>query len=193
MSRAFFGIALLSMLSGCSIRRQPAALPPRPLIPPPPMERSLNIAALDEPPQMILPEPELPVYEPEPPSARAPRVRPVRPPVVRGKKDTADPAKPTVTQPSKPIAPGFRLGEVLTPAERVGLNVQIDSFLGGAEQAEKTAASQTLNADQKVLADQVHSLVLQSRRSRNFDLVESLKLAERAKTLADALLRSLGN
>ena len=192
MRRAFFGIALLSMLSGCAIRRQPAALPPRPLIPPPPVERPLKIAALDDPPQITLAEPELPAYEPEPPSAPAPRVRLVRPPVVRSKKDAADPAKPTI-QPSKPIAPGFRLGEVLTPEQRVQSNTKIDSFLSAAEQAEKTAASQTLNAEQKVLADQVHSLVLQSRGARNVDLAESLKLAERAKTLADALLRSLGN
>ena len=192
MRIAFFAVLLLSALSGCSIRRQPTALPPRPLIPPPPVERPLKIAILEDAPELTLPVPELPAYEPEIPSARPPRVRPVKPPVVRSKKESTDPAK-TVVAPSKPASPGFRLGDVLTPAQRTDLGSQIDSFLGAAEQARKTATSQTLNADQKVLADQVHALVLQSRLARNVDLVESRKLAERANTLADALLRSLGN
>ena len=192
MRIAFFGVALLSVLSGCSIRRQPTALPPRPLIPPPPVERPLKIAILEDAPQLMLPVPELPAYEPEIPSARPPRVRPVKPPVVRSKKEPIDPAK-TVVTPSKPVSPGFRLGDVLTPGQRTEMGTQIDAFLSAAEQARKTATSQTLNADQKVLAEQVHALVLQSRLARNVDLVESRKLAERANTLADALLRSLGN
>ena len=192
MRVACFGILLLSMLSGCSIRRQPAALPPRPLIPPVPVERVLKIATLDEPPPLVLPERELPAYEPEPPSARPPRVRPVKPPVVRSKKEGPDPSKPVVA-PSKPSSPGFRLGEVLTPERRAELGAQIDSLLVAADQAMRSAASQPLNAEQKVLSEQVDALLLQSRRSRNLDLVESRKLAERAKTLADALLRSLGN
>lgn len=193
MRTALFTVALLLVLSGCSIRRLPTALPPRPLIPPPPVERPLKIAILEEPPQLTLPAPELPPYEPDIPSARPPRVRPVKPPVVRSKKETPDPAK-TVVAPSKtPASPGFRLGDVLTPAQRAEMGAQIDAFLAAAEQARKTATSQTLNADQKVLADQVHALELQSRLARNVDVVESRKLAERANTLADALLRSLGN
>ena len=192
MRGACLGIVLLSMLSGCAIRRQPTALPPRPLIPPVPVEHPLKIAALDEPPPLVLPDAELPAYEPEPPSARPPRVRPVRTPVVRSKKEAQDPSRPVVA-PSKPALPGFRLGEVLTPAQRAELGAQSDAFWVAADQAIRTAVSQTLNAEQKVLAEQVNALLLQSRRVRNLDLVESHKLAERAKTLADALLRSLGN
>ena len=190
MSRVILGVALLSMLSGCAIRRQPAALPPRPLIPPPPSE-PLKIAMVDEPPPLlVLAQPELPGFELEFPSARPPRPRPVKPVVVRSKKDASEPAKPMVGP--KPAAPSFRLGEILTPGQRSELNTQIDQFQGTAEQAVRTASGQNLNADQQVLASQVHALVLQSKRARSLDLVESRKLAERAKTLADALLRSLG-
>ena len=191
MRKTVLGIALLSMLSGCAIRRQPARLPARPLVPPPPTERLLQMAALEEPPQFPWPQEELPSFSVEIPSARPPRVRPVKPVVVR-KKEAAEPAKPLVTSPVKP-APSFRLGEVLTPAQRAELSSQTESFVGSAEMSVRSASSQTLNADQQGLANQVKSLILQSRRARNLDLVESRKLAERAKTLADALMRSLGN
>ena len=160
------------------------------LIPPPPSERLLKPVILEEAPQQsVWQQPALPLYEPEIPSASPPRVRRQVP--VRTKKETES-AKPLVAGP-KPIAPGFRLGEVLTQAQKAEMNFQTDSFLAAADQAVRTASSQPMTVDQKGLVDQVHSLILQSKRARELDLGESRKLAERAKTLADALLRSLGN
>ncbi len=160
-------------------------LPPRPLVPPPPQERLLKIAEVEMPPEL-----ELPVAQDFPqlslPISKVPPPRIIRPrPIVVRKKEAPEPAKPIL-----PPSTGFRLGELLTPAQRVELNAQIDAYLAASVQVIRTAASQKLSDDQEALKNQIQALMDQARRARSTDLVEARKLAERSKTLAEALSRS---
>lgn len=183
MKQLLLLVALLSLLGGC--RRKPVPLPPRPLVPPPPQERFLKIAEVEVPPELELsvalemPQLSLPISKVPPPRIRQPR------PIVVRKKEAPEPTKPVV-QPGT----GFRLGEFLTSAQRLDLNAQTDSYLAASVLVIRTAASLKLSDDQEALKNQIQALMDQARRARNTDLVEARKLAERSKTLADALSRS---
>ena len=183
MKQLILIIALLSVLSGC--RKKPVPLPPRPLVPPPPQERFLKIAEVEVPPELeVLVEQELPQLSLPISKVPPPRIRRPRPIVVR-KKEAPEPTKPVV-QPGA----GFRLGELLTPAQRLELSAQTDTYLTASVQVIRTAASLKLSDDQEALKNQIQALMDQARRARNTDLVEARKLAERSKILADALSRS---
>ena len=190
MKQVTLVIAILSLLGGCV--RRPVPLPPRPLVPPPAQERALKIVEAELPPQLEIAEDlELTRFPVFLPTAPPPRIRLPRPIVVR-KKDTPEPVKLTIP---KPVTPAFRLGELLTPAQQLELISQTDAFLATSEQAVATAATvkPKLTSDQDGLVGQIKALISQSRNARNSDLVEARKLAERSKTLSEALVRSLSN
>ena len=171
--------ALAFCLAGCA-KKQVAKLPPVPMVPPPARTAPAPVE-LPAPPQVMVsaaPEPLPPMAAPIP-NAPKPAI-PVRPRVVQ-KKESLRP---------KPVGPGFQLGEVLTAAQVAELSSQFDSFLRAAEQTVRLASSRVLNPEQSSLLSQLRIIVDQARNARVADLVEARKLAERARNLAEALVRN---
>ena len=172
---------VLLCLAGCA-KKPVAKLPPVPLVPPP-ARTAPPPAELAVPPQVASEDPpQLPPLSAPIPNAPKPPI-PARPKIVQ-KKDAPKPVSP------KPAGSGFQLGEVLTAAQQAELTAQIDSFIRSAEQTIREASARVLNPDQSSLLSQLRIIVDQARNARLSDLVESRKLAERAKNLAEALVRS---
>ena len=172
---------MLICLAGCAKKPVPK-LPPVPLVSPA-ARTAPPPADLPAPPQIATGElPALPPISAPMPNAPKPQV-PARPRIVQ-KKEAPKPIAP------KPTGPGFQLGEVLTASQQAELSVQIDSFMRSAEQAVRMASARVLNPDQSNLLSQLRIIVDQARKARLADLVEARKLAERARNLAEALVRS---
>jgi hypothetical protein len=184
-------------LSSCGlfhkrVKSMPPPPPPpqtaRPAPPPSktPSQRSAEIV-LPEPPEVNVDQPDLT----HAPPAQAPalpkfRRRASRSPRREAQEASAQPAEPAQQQPAQ--LP--QLGEILTAQQQAEYQQSLDRNLSGAQKTLAALSGRRLNPEQSTYLDRIRSFMQQAEEARRTDLVRANSLAERARVLAEDLIKS---
>jgi outer membrane biosynthesis protein TonB len=156
------------------------APPPKNLPAPPPMPAEPVITRSDAA-AMIPKPPQSPPQTVKPAPRKRQRVRPVPMPEERADKATEEPLP----------RPAWKLGQVMSTAERDALKKEADAMISAAAKAVATAETRTLSAAQSEFVNRIKVFSQQAKEALETDPMEARNLAARAKTFADALLADL--
>jgi hypothetical protein len=196
--------ALLSAvlaLSGCGLGPLWRAKAPPPPPGPVPVRLPDEISTAEAPPPTNLPAPPA-VGEPKPDAAPAevavkaiPDVPRQAPPRTRRRKTVPKVAAeaPAENRTEEPVLvePPFRLGGLLSAAEKDELRRQTEQMLGTCAAALAMAEGRALNGMQAELVNRVRSFSQQAREVQEKDPAGARSLAAKGRTFADALLAEL--
>ena len=91
----------------------------------------------------------------------------------------------------QPAAPGYRLGQALTPEELRSQNAEIDRRLRHAREALASVGGRPLSNEQQSTVAHIRDFIAQCEEMRKADVAAARSLAERADVLASDLSSSV--
>ena len=164
-------------------------------MPPPPPAPTAPVAlpkprevTVPAPPEIAATEPDLSQTGPSlPPEALPPP--PHRRPKPRAHED-ADVA-PATPEPEPPAVPLPQFEQVLTPEQTKAYNEEIERNISDARRAVAMVENRRLNGEQTTYLARVRAFIDQANEARKADLFRARNLAERARVLAEDLLKSV--
>jgi hypothetical protein len=162
----------------------PAPVPAAPVTPPKPRE-----VTLPAPTEIPAGEPDLSQAGPDVPAEPLPpppRRRPTKP----RSHDDAD-ATPPAAEPEPPAVPLPQFEQVLTPEQTKTYNEEIERNIADARRAVAMVENRRLNGEQTTYLARVRAFIEQANEARKADLFRARNLAERARVLAEDLLKSV--
>ncbi len=191
MLRLLLALSLTLLLavyeSGCNKRHVAAPVPstPAPSVAPEPAETTApatpaNAAAPSPPAQNTQPPP-----SPSPPATAPTTPAPQASPTRRAPR-TGETANPT-----HPVNPAPRLGDILTPDQERQYNSAIDQSLARTQSSLALIANHRLTREQQGVVAQIQGFIQQAQTTRKSNLSAARSLAERADVLAKDLAGSL--
>lgn len=151
-----------------------------------PKPREVTIPA---PPSITSKEPDLHQVGPSVPAEPLPPAPRRTPKKARAHED-AD-AAPPAPEPEPPAVPLPQFEQVLTPEQTKAYNEEIERNIGEAQRAVATVENRRLNGEQTTYLARVRAFIDQANEARKADLFRARNLAERARVLAEDLLKSV--
>jgi len=163
----------------------PAPAPAAPAVRPKPRE-----VTIPAPPDIAAKEPDLHQAGPSLPAEPLPPAPRRTPKKVRTHED-AD-ATPTAPEPEPPAAvPLPQFEQVLTPEQTKAYNEEIERNIADAQRAVAMVENRRLNGEQTTYLARVRAFIDQANEARKADLFRARNLSERARVLAEDLLKSV--
>jgi hypothetical protein len=145
--------------------------------------------ALPAPPEIPATEPDLGRTGPSlpgeplpPPPRRRPKPRP---------HEDADETPAPAPAPEPPAVPLPQFEQILTPEQRQAYTEEIERNIADARKAVAALEGRRLNAEQATYLARVRAFIEQANEARKADLFRARNLAERARVLAEDLLKSV--
>ena len=194
---ALLSLLILSPACTLPLIHKKKAIPPPPAAPaavtpaPPAQPREVVLPAA---PEISPAEPDLSQRGPSTPGESLPpaprrRSKPAHP---RQDDEAETPAAPAPDQPPPQQAvPLPRLEQILTPEQRQAYNEEIERNISNAQRAVAALESRRLDRDQLTYLARVRAFIDQANEARRGDLFRARNLAERARVLAEDLLKSV--
>lgn len=192
-------IAALALGTSCGpFRRAKAPVPP-PTRPVPARIPEVANTEKAPPPRNLPAPPAIPTPEVESTAVvgipTTPNAPPRKEPAVARRRSPVT-ATPQGEGSEKPLeapgpAPPWRLGELVTPAQREALQRETEAMLSVCYKAIAAAEGRRLTVQQTETANRIRVFVQQSKESAEMDLTEARNLAARGKAFADALLSEM--
>jgi len=164
----------------------PAPAPAAPVAPPKPRE-----VTLPAPPRLPATEPDIGQTGPSLPGESLPPP-PHRRPKPRPHEDAdAQPAAPE-PEPEPPAAvPLPQFEQILSPEQKQAYTQEIDRNIADAQKAVSAVEGRRLSGEQATYLARVRAFIEQANEARKADLFRARNLAERAKVLAEDLVKSV--
>ena len=164
----------------------PAPVATAPVVRPKPPEVTVPSA-----PDISAKEPDLHQVGPSVPAEPLPPA-PRRAPKKARTHEDAD-ATPPAPEPEPPAAavPLPQFEQVLTPEQTKAYNEEIDRNIADAQRAVGTVGSRRLNGEQTTYLARVRAFIDQANEARRADLFRARNLSERARVLAEDLVKSV--
>ncbi len=162
----------------------PAPAAAAPVVRPKPRE-----VTLPAPPEVTTKDPDLSHAGPSVPAETLPPAPHRRPTKPRAHED-ADVAPPA-PEPEPPAVPLPQFEQVLTPEQTRAYNEEIERNIGEARRAVSMVENRRLNGEQTTYLARVRAFIDQANEARKADLFRARNLAERARVLAEDLLKSV--
>ena len=166
---------------------------------PPPVPAPTAPAVRPKPRDVALPAPTgIPATQPDLTKAGpAVPIEPIPPAPRRPKKprahDDADATPPAPEQPEPPAAavPLPQFEQVLTPEQTKAYNEEIERNIAEAQRAVAMVENRRLDREQTTYLARVRAFIDQASEARKADLFRARNLSERARVLAEDLLKSV--
>jgi hypothetical protein len=193
-------LAMTALTSSCVLSpfHKKKATPVAPIAPAP------SVPVVRPTPREIAvpPPPEIPASEPDLSQAEAPGLAgasvetlpppPHRRPTKPRAHEDAD-ATPPAPEPEPPAAavPLPQFEQVLTPEQTKTYSEEIERNIADAQRAVATVETRRLNGEQTTYLARVRAFIDQANEARKADLFRARNLAERARVLAEDLLKSV--
>ena len=164
----------------------PAPVPTAPAVRPKPRE-----VAVPAPPDISAKEPDLHQAGPAVPGETLPPA-PRRAPKKARTHEDAD-AAPPAPEPEAPAAavPAPQFEQVLTPEQTKAYSEEIERNIADAQRAVAMVENRRLNGEQTTYLARVRAFIDQANEARKADLFRARNLSERARVLAEDLLKSV--
>ncbi|HXN47592.1 MAG TPA: hypothetical protein VN893_13180 [Bryobacteraceae bacterium] len=164
----------------------PAPAPTAPAVRPKPRE-----VAVPAPPDISAKEPDLHQAGPAVPGETLPPA-PRRAPKKARTHEDAD-AAPPAPEPEAPAAavPAPQFEQVLTPEQTKAYSEEIERNIADAQRAVAMVENRRLNGEQTTYLARVRAFIDQANEARKADLFRARNLSERARVLAEDLLKSV--
>ena len=165
--------------------------PPAPTATAPVTHPKPREVALPAPTEIPAKQPDLSQAGPSVPAGPLPPA-PRRTPKKQRAREDAD-ATPPAPEPEPPAAavPLPQFEQVLTPEQTKAYNEEIDRNIADAQRAVATVGSRRLNGEQTTYLARVRAFIAQANEARKADLFRARNLSERARVLAEDLLKSV--
>ncbi len=192
--------AMLLMTAGCASKEAKSTAPPvvqpplasAPAAPPPPRDVSEPQTRASLPPEQPIPEGAAP--EPGPPlpplPERAPRSEPSRGSVQAPPQPLPRPTPPPTEPERNQAPPAPILSAMLTDAQKREYNRIINNNVVQAKKNLEVLSGRTLNEDQKTAVKRIRAFLRQTEDAQQDDLALARSLSERARLLADDLVKN---
>lgn len=163
--------------------------PPAPVQAAPAVQPKPREVALPVPPEIGATEPDIGQTGPSVPGESLPPA-PHRRPKPRPHED-ADAPPAAAPEPEPPAAvPLPQFEQILTPEQKQAYTQEIDRNIADARKAVAAVESRRLSGEQATYLARVRAFIEQANEARKADLFRARNLAERARVLAEDLLKS---
>jgi hypothetical protein len=180
-------VCLPLLLSSCASRRADASPPtPAPITPTPTVTAPISVTQtqVQLPPPQPVPEAAIPA---RPPTTAI--VGPERPPA--SPESPAPSAPPTAVEPPAPTPAVPQLGRLLTADQRREYNRVINQNVLAAQASLDSLQQRPLREAQRSAIERVRSFLVQVEEARRSDLELARSLSDRARLLAEDMVRNM--
>lgn len=183
-------ISVPLLLSSCAKRKADASPPaPTPVIPPSTAKAPLSVPQTQV--ELLPPQP-IPVAAiPARPTTAPPIAGPEPPPVQPKPPSRTTPAAPTVVETPPPTAPVPQLGRLLTADQRREYNRVISENVLAAQASLDLLQKRPIGEAQRSSMERVRSFLVQVDEARGSDLELARNLSDRARLLAEDMVRNM--